>query len=103
MAEMLSWCRKLQTESARNIALASFSAIVVNVSRQDSDTRYVRRKKNLRPGDAFRRFAQVLTENVNASEKFTELLEPNISCKIIQSEERRGGKEGRRPARGHHR
>jgi len=34
------------------------------------DTRYVRRNKNLRPGDAFKRFAQVLTENANASEKF---------------------------------
>ena len=86
LAEILSWCRKLPTESARNIALASFSAIIVNVSKQDSDTRYVRRNKKLRPGDAFRRFAQVLTENVNASEKFTELLEPNLSCKIIQAD-----------------
>jgi site-specific DNA-methyltransferase (cytosine-N4-specific) len=85
LAEILSWCRKLKTESARNIALASFSAIVVNVSRQDSDTRYVRRVKNLHPGDGFRRFAQVLTENANASEKFTELLEPNLTCKIIQA------------------
>ncbi|HEY3762023.1 MAG TPA: DNA methyltransferase [Verrucomicrobiae bacterium] len=86
LAEILSWCRKLPTESARNIALASFSAIVVNVSKQDSDTRYVRRNKSLDPGDAFRRFAQVLAENVNASEKFTELLEPNICCKIVQAD-----------------
>ncbi len=86
LAEMLSWCRKLPTESARNVALASFSAIIVNVSRQDSDTRYVRREKNFRPGDAFKRFAQVLTENVSASEKFTELLEPNITCEIIHAD-----------------
>lgn len=86
LAEILSWCRKLPTEPAQNIALASFSAIVVNVSKQDSDTRYVRRNKNLRPGDAFKRFAQVLTENANASEKFTELLEPNLSCKIIHAD-----------------
>lgn len=86
LAEILSWCRKLQTESARSIALASFSAIVVNVSRQDSDTRYVRREKNLHPGDAFKRFAQVLAENVSASEKFTELLEPNITCDIVHAD-----------------
>ena len=86
LTEMLSWCRKLPSESARNIALASFSAIVVNVSRQDSDTRYVRREKNLCPGDAFKRFAQVLTENVSAAEKFTELLEPNVSCKIVHAD-----------------
>ncbi|HTV43261.1 MAG TPA: DNA methyltransferase [Candidatus Sulfotelmatobacter sp.] len=86
LAEILSWCRKLPTESARNIALASFSAIVVNVSRQDSDTRYVRRAKKLCPGDAFRRFAQVLSENANASERFTDILEPNISCKIFHAD-----------------
>ena len=86
LAEILSWCRNLPTESAQNIALASFSAIVVNVSRQDSDTRYVRREKNLRPGDAFRRFSQVLSENANASERFTEILEPNIACEIIHAD-----------------
>ena len=86
LAEILAWCRKLPTVSAQNIALASFSAIVVNVSKQDSDTRYVRREKGLHPGDAFRRFAQVLAENVSASGKFTELLEPNLTCKIIQAD-----------------
>jgi site-specific DNA-methyltransferase (cytosine-N4-specific) len=86
LAEILSWCRDLPTEASRNVALASFSAIVVNVSRQDSDTRYVRREKNLRPGDALRRFAQVLTENANAVEKFSDILEPNVSCQIIQAD-----------------
>src|SRR5207249_5677151 len=69
LAEILSWCRELPSEVCRAVALVSFSAIVVNVSRQDSDTRYVRRQKNLRPGDALRRFGQVLLENASAVEK----------------------------------
>lgn len=66
LAEILSWCQSLPTE-ARALALTSFSAIVVAVSRQDSDTRYVRREKKLQPGDAFKRFARTLEANVRAA------------------------------------
>ncbi len=86
LAEILSWCRSLPSETVLNVALASFSAIIVSVSRQDSDTRYVRRKKNLNPGDAFRRFAQVLAENTCAVEKFSEVLEQNITRSIINAD-----------------
>lgn len=86
LAEILSWCRTLPSLTAQSVALTSFSAIVVNVSRQDSDTRYVRREKNLKPGDALRRFSQVLIENANAVEKFSELLEPNVTCQIIKAD-----------------
>lgn len=86
LAEALSWCHALPTEAASNVALASFSAIIVNVSRQDSDTRYVRRRKNLRPGDALRRFAQALVDNTNAVDKFSELLEPTVSARIIRAD-----------------
>lgn len=84
LAEILSWCRALPTESARNLALVSFSAIVVNVSHQDSDTRYVRRAKGLKSGDTMRRFAQVLTDNTNAAEKFSDILEPNLKSHILE-------------------
>jgi len=86
LAEILSWCRALPTRSAQNVALASFSAIVVNVSNQDSDTRYVRRKKNLKPGDTLCRFAQVLRENSAASERFTDVVEPHLTCRIINAD-----------------
>ena len=86
LAEVLSWCRALPTEACRNVALASFSAIVVNVSKQDSDTRYVRRQKDLRPGDALRRFAQVLLENTSAVEKLSDILEPNVTCRVFQAD-----------------
>jgi site-specific DNA-methyltransferase (cytosine-N4-specific) len=86
LAEILQWCRELPTQASRNVALASFSAIVVNVSKQDSDTRYVRRDKQLSPGDALRRFAQVLLENANAVEKLSDVLEPNVMCRVIQAD-----------------
>jgi DNA modification methylase len=86
LAEILQWCRQLPTQACRNVALTSFSAIVVNVSKQDSDTRYVRRVKNIKPGDALRRFAQVLAENANAVEKLSDILEPTVACRVIQAD-----------------
>jgi len=86
LAEILSWCRELRTEVRRAVALVSFSAIIVNVSRQDSDTRYVRRQKNLRPGDALRRFGQVLLDNTSAVEKLSDILEPNVTCRILPAD-----------------
>jgi site-specific DNA-methyltransferase (cytosine-N4-specific) len=86
LAEILKWCHELPTLGCRTVALTSFSAIVVSVSRQDSDTRYVRREKHLGPGDALRRFAQVLAENANSVERLSDVLEPNVESRIIQAD-----------------
>jgi hypothetical protein len=83
LAELRAWCRALPTEGARNLALVSFSSIIVSVSLQDSDTRYVRRKKEIKPGDTIRRFVQVLVENTKAAEKLTDILDPALSCKVV--------------------
>jgi site-specific DNA-methyltransferase (cytosine-N4-specific) len=85
LAEILSWCRALQTVSSRTIALAAFSAIVVAVSRQDSDTRYVRRDKNLKAGDTLRRFARSLDDAIHGAIEFSELVEPRFHCRVINS------------------
>ena len=86
LAEIRYWCRALETESARNLALVSFSAIIVGVSFQDSDTRYVRRNKAIKPGDTLRRFAQTLIENTNAVEKLTDILDPDLKCDVIAAD-----------------
>ena|SRR2546423_1083030 len=86
LAEILSWCRALPSLSARNVALVSLSAIIVNVSKQDSDTRYVRRQKNIKPGDTMYRFAQVLRENASAVERFSEVVEPNVRSQIFAAD-----------------
>src|SRR5205085_12572327 len=50
LAELRNYCLEL-VEPARSVALTAFSSIVVTVSKQDSDTRYVRRDKAIKPGD----------------------------------------------------
>ena len=82
LAEILSWCRSLSSDSSRILALVAFSSIIVSVSRQDSDTRYVRREKNIQPGDGLRRFARSLTDTVRAASEFTELVEDRFTCRV---------------------
>lgn len=85
LAEVLSWCNALPTQTSRTVALAAFSAIVVTVSRQDSDTRYVRRDKNLKAGDTFKRFARSLDVAVHGVIEFAELVEPRFNCRILST------------------
>lgn len=85
LAEALSWCRELPTESSKKVALVAFSAIIVTVSKQDSDTRYVRRNKNVSPGDTLRRFARSLTNAIGAVREFTKTLDPHYHCSIYQA------------------
>jgi len=85
LAEILSWCRGLETEAAKTVAYAAFSAIVVSVSKQDSDTRYVRRDKNLKPGDTLRKFANSLGNAVHGVVEFGELAEPRFRCTVVHA------------------
>jgi len=82
LAEILSWCRSLSTDSIQKVALTAFSSIVISVSKQDSDTRYVRRNKNIAPGDTFKRFSRALSEAVKAVAEFTEIVEPRFRSTI---------------------
>jgi len=80
IAEALAWCRELDSEPSRKLALAALSAIIVVVSRQDSDTRYVRREKPVSPGDVFLKFAHALSATTRAASEFTDLVEPCYRC-----------------------
>jgi DNA modification methylase len=85
LAVTLSWCRTLDTEPARNIALVAFSSIIVAVSKQDSDTRYVRRKKDLAPGETFTRFARALKSAIAAVDDFAAAVRPDLHCEVIHA------------------
>ncbi len=85
LAEVLAWCRQLTSDTARNLALAAFSSIVVAVSKQDSDTRYVRREKNIPPGDVLRRFARSLEQVTRSATEFSDVLEPRFTCEIVEA------------------
>jgi len=83
LAEILSWCRSLSTHSSRQLALTTFSSIIVAVSRQDSDTRYVRRQKDIKPGDTARRFTKALMDAIHAAQEFSELVESRFHCSVF--------------------
>jgi len=83
LAEILSWCNRLPTANARQLALTAFSSIIVSVSKQDSDTRYVRRTKNLEAGAAFLRFARVLLSSLQAVSELANVIEPRFQCNVL--------------------
>jgi hypothetical protein len=85
LAEILRWCRELPTTSSKMVALAAFSSIVVTVSKQDSDTRYVRREKKIQPGDTLRRFAKSLDVAIHSVSELTEIAEPRFVCEVVHA------------------
>ena len=85
LAETLEWCRALPSEAARDLALTSLSSIIVAVSRQDSDTRYVRRDKHVAQGETMRRFGRALDQAILAAVEFTDLAEPRFERRIIEA------------------
>jgi DNA modification methylase len=56
LASLQDAIRGVDDEDVRALLQVALSAIVVQVSKQDSDTRYVRRDKTIAPGDSARRF-----------------------------------------------
>jgi site-specific DNA-methyltransferase (cytosine-N4-specific) len=85
LAEILSWCKAVPTESARTVALVAFSSIIVTVSKQDSDTRYVRRKKNSTPGETMMKFSRALKSAAIAVDAFTDRVRPGLRCQVIDA------------------
>ncbi len=86
LAQSMQWARELPSEASRTVALAAFSAIVVAVSRQDSDTRYVRREKSLKPGDALRRYARQIEDVTRSAARFTDATEPRFNARVLEAD-----------------
>ena len=78
-------CLALESQAARQVALTAFSSIIVTVSRQDSDTRYVRREKHTKPGETIQRFLRVLDSAIGRVMELTDLVEPRFICKILHA------------------
>ncbi|MEJ2255161.1 MAG: DNA methyltransferase, partial [Nitrospirota bacterium] len=85
LAELRSYIANLPPR-AKLLASASFSSIIVAVSKQDSDTRYVRREKNIAPGDTTRRFIRALSDAKEKAIEFSEATEPRFSCVCINAD-----------------
>ncbi len=78
-------CLAQSPKNLKEIALVAFSSILVSVSRQDSDTRYVRKDKNIKSGETLKRFARALRLAVNRTIEFTAEIHPNVSAQILNS------------------
>lgn len=85
LAEILSWCNAISTEPARTVALTAFSSIIVTVSKQDSDTRYVRRTKDVAPGEVMAKFARALTSAVTAVDEYTACVNHHLRREVVHA------------------
>lgn len=83
LAEIRKSIELVQNDCARRLCFVVFAAIVVPVSLQDSDTRYVRRNKNIRPGDTVHRYIKQLDISTAAAERLTDVIESRFSCKVV--------------------
>jgi len=68
---------------AKLIAEVALSSIIVTVSLQDSDTRYVRRAKKIELGETVRRFCKALDGAIVSTSEVADILEPRFTCRVI--------------------
>ena len=85
LSELKKYCMELSEGAARNLALVALSSIIVTVSRQDSDTRYVRREKGIVAGDTCKKFSRALESSLHVATEFSELVEPRFTCTLSSS------------------
>lgn len=79
-------CLALMAPKARQLALAAFSSIIVTVSRQDSDTRYVRREKNIQPGDTMQLFSRALSQAIQSVLEFSQEIDPKLTTVVYDAD-----------------
>lgn len=83
LAELRRLIDVVPDASARNLCAVTFASIIVTVSLQDSDTRYVRRKKQIAPGDTVQRYLRQLQAATVAVEKLADVIEARFSCNVV--------------------
>ena len=73
------------SRQAKIVGMVAFSAIVVRVSKQDSDTRYVRREKNVKPGDTTKHYLAQLNSMIPALQKMTSSIDGQLERYILEA------------------
>ena len=86
LAELRHLIDGMTGEAERNLCATVFSSIVVAVSKQDSDTRYVRRDKGLAPGDTIRRYQAQLDTAMAAVQELGALIDEEFSCRVLNAD-----------------
>lgn len=86
LAELRSMIERVPCGAPRTLCSVAFAAIIVNVSNQDSDTRYVRRQKKIEPGDTIRHYVNQLDAAIDAARQMSDLVEDRFACKVINAD-----------------
>ena len=86
LAELRLLIDRLSNETLRTLCRVALSAIIVSVSKQDSDTRYVRREKAVEPGDAVRRYISQLDAATRAVREMSALVEDRFLCQVANAD-----------------
>ena len=71
--------------NVRQVALTTFSSIIVTVSRQDSETRYVRREKHIEPGDTLKQFSRALTNSAQRVLELSHEIDPKLTTQVHEA------------------
>lgn len=80
LAELRRLIDEVESEAGRVLCTVALAAIVVAVSKQDSDTRYVRRDKAIAPGDTIRRYLGQLESAAASVRELSGLVDERFSC-----------------------
>ena len=86
LAELRLLIDRVPSEAPRMLCAVTLAAIIVLVSKQDSDTRYVRREKSVEPGDTVRRYLSQLNAAALAAREMSDLLEDRFSCQVLDTD-----------------
>ena len=86
LAELRCLIDHVPSERARTLCAVTLSAIIVSVSKQDSDTRYVRREKSIGPGDTVLRYLKQLDAATVAAREMSSLIEERFSCQVLEAD-----------------
>jgi len=86
LAELRRLIDAIPGEAERNVCTVVFSSIIVAVSKQDSDTRYVRRDKGLATGDTLGRHLAQLDLARTAAQELSSLIDEQFSCRVFDAD-----------------
>ena len=85
LAELRVLIDKVQSEAARLFCKVAYSAIIVRVSKQDSDTRYVRREKHIKTGDTIRQYLNQLNAAILTARDMRNVIDGGLSCRVLNT------------------
>ena len=86
LAELRESIVAIPSDLVKQLCQVVFAAIIVGLSKQDSDTRYVRREKALKPGDAVRRYISRLESARTEVREMSGLIEERFSCQVFNTD-----------------